>query len=58
MYLVKEFEFLKGNCILDMSMLPEAKEMLFCPYQGRVIETIVFALKEPGTENVAIVTQF
>ena len=32
--------------------------MLFCLYQGGVIETNVFTLKQPGTEIVVMVKIF
>ena len=40
--------------------MPKAREILLfrIPYQGRVIETVDFTLKESGTENFAMVIKF
>ena len=35
-----------------------SREILFGPYQCREIETILFAMTEPETKNVATITKF
>ena len=58
MYLVKQFKFICEKCILVMLMHAKSTEIFVGLYLGIVIETIVFAFRQSGTEIVAIVTKF